>query len=419
MDLMGGVRALGRATWWRSVLWYLACFCSLVMAVGSAEARADRTAGRPVDELMDGPWILLLAFGMLLSLLVLVRRRWPWQITVAASVAALALPIDPLLCLIGLMHVWRASTWRVVSLVTPLVTAATFVATWRDTRGHTQAESFWQMMFAGGPQEPGTGAPMAWWVPVVITVLFAGAFAGIGWFRRELARTEAKGETYRVRAEQLGDEVVRQAERERIAREVHDVIGHRLSLLSIHAGALEANTRDQDPRLAGSASLVRESAAQTANDLRSLLTVLRRPDDPDLAEVVPGVADVPALVDESVAHGMPLVATIVIDGEGVLDPVVGQTAYRITQELLTNARRHAPGAGTRLAFTARPADGVTIEVANRRREQAPFVEGGGLTGVRERAAHVDGEARVAVDDEGNFRVAVHLPWRPAHQLEAR
>src|SRR5699024_10073668 len=127
---------------------------------------------------------------------------------------------------------------------------------------------------------------------------------------RELARSEAKGESHRLRAEQLGDEVVRQAERERIAREVHDAIGHRLSLLSVHAGALEANTRDQDPRLAGSATLVRESAARTASDLRSLLSVLRRPDDPDLAAAVPGLDAVPGLVDESIEAGMPLVATV-------------------------------------------------------------------------------------------------------------
>ncbi|WP_068252188.1 sensor histidine kinase [Janibacter corallicola] len=164
---------------------------------------------------------------------------------------------------------------------------------------------------------------------------------------------------------------------------------------------------------------MRESAARTASDLRSLLSVLRRPDDPDLAAAVPGLDAVPGLVDESIEAGMPLVATVRIEGESGLDPFVGQTAHRITQELLTNARRHAPGAGVRLAFVARPADGVTIEVANRRREQSAHVEGGGLTGVRERAARVDGEAHVTVDDEGNFRVAVRLPWRQAQRMEPR
>ena len=414
MDVMSGLRALGRATWWRSTLWYLACLLSLLFAVDTGEVRS----GRAVDEVMGGLWALLFLGGALLAALVFFRYRWPWQITVAASVVTLTLPIDPLLPLIGLMHVWRACAWRTVALVTPLVTAATFVSTWRDTRGSSQDESFWQLVFAS-PGTPGTGAALAWWIPVVITLVCVVAFAGIGRLRRELARSEAKGESHRLRAEELGDEVVRQAERERIAREVHDVIGHRLSLLSVHAGALEANTRDQDPRLAGSASLVRESAARTADDLRSLLSVLRRPDDPDLAAAVPGLDAVPGLVDESIEGGMPLVATVRIEGESELDPLVGQSAYRITQELLTNARRHAPSAGVRLAFAARPADGITIEVANRRRDQTTHVEGGGLTGVRERAARVDGEAHVAVDDEGNFRVAVRLPWRRAQRMEPR
>ena len=211
--------------------------------------------------------------------------------------------------------------------------------------------------------------------------------------------------------------VLAKAERERIAREVHDVIGHRLSLLSIHAGALEAHTRDQDERLSGSATLVRESASQTAADLRSLLEVLRRPDDPDLAEAVPGLEAVPALVDETVAHGMPLVATVVVDGAASLDVSVGRTAYRVIQELLTNARRHAPGLGVRLMVTARPDLGVTIEAANRRATQAPLTEGNGLTGLRERVAHTGGEARIHVDDEGVLRAAVRLPWRLAATTE--
>lgn len=419
MDVAQWARDFARATWWRSVLWYLACVSSSILAISAGEIRADVVAGRVPGEVLGNLWVLLMLFALVFALLVLLRYRWPWQITVVASVVALALPLDPLLVLIGLMHVWRACAWRTIALVTPLATAATFVATWRDTRGRTTDGSFWQFMVASGPEDPGTGEPMAWWVPVIITALVVTIFVGTGWFRRELSRTRATGETHRANAARLTDEVVRQSERERIAREVHDVIGHRLSLLSVHAGALEANTRSQDPRLAESATLVRESAASTATDLRSLLEVLRRPDDPGLAEAVPGMEALPALMDESVAHGMPLVATVLIDGADGLDETVGQAAYRITQELLTNARRHAPGVGVRLVVVARPAVGVSIEIANRGRQHAPVTEGGGLTGIRERAGHLGGECRVGMDDEGVFRVAVHLPWRVAARLEGR
>lgn len=404
------VRRWGRATWWRSVLWTLVCSTSTLMAVAAGEVRADRAAGRAPDQLMSGMWMLVWLVGMVLVVLLWWRRRWPWQIAVIASVVTVLVPIDPLVPLVVLMHVWIRSRWAVVAGCTVLVTVATFVATWRDTRGESAAESFWWLLFA--TDQEATMGPMHWWIPVVITVVVVSLFAGVGGLRRELERSRATGEGHRVVAARLSDEVVRQAERERIAREVHDVIGHRLSLLSIHAGALEANTREQDERLAGSASLVRESAAQTASDLRSLLEVLRRPDDPDLAHAVPGLDALPGLVDETVAHGMPLVATVVLDGTTTLDPAVGQTAYRVVQELLTNARRHAPGAGVRLAVASRPDLGVTVEAANRT-GSGHIVEGNGLTGLRERVAHADGETHVHVDDEGVLRVAVRLPWRAA------
>lgn len=410
MDLGERAKAWLRASWWRSVLWTLACLMSTTLAVAVGEPRSDRAAGRVPDELAGGWWLLLWLVGVLLIALLWWRRRWPWQITVVASVVTLATPLDPLVALVALMQVWIRSGWVAIVSCTALVTGATFAATWRDTRGESALESFWWMLFAGEEQEAVMGS-FAWWVPVVITVVVVALFAGVGGLRRELSRTRAAGEGHRAVATQLADEVVRQAERERIAREVHDVIGHRLSLLSIHAGALEAHTRDHDHRLSGSATLVRESAAQTASDLRSLLEVLRRPDDPDLAEDAPGLDAVPALVDETVTHGMPLVATVVVDGAQSLDTFLGQTAYRVIQELMTNARRHAPGVGVRLAVTARPDLGVTIETANRRAASGPLTEGNGLTGLRERVAHAGGEAMIRVDEDGILRAAVRLPWR--------
>lgn len=400
----------GRSPWWRSLLWSVTCFLSTTLAVGVGEARADRGAGRVPDDMAGGLWVLFWFVGMLLIVLMWWRRRWTWQVAVVASLVTIAIPIDPLVALVVLMQVWIRCRWVVVAGCTALVTVATFVATWRDTRGHSQVESVWWMLLGSDPSA--TPGSFPWWVPVLITLVVVSLFAGIGGLRRELERSRATGEGHRVVAARLSDEVVRQAERERIAREVHDVIGHRQSLLSIHAGALEANTREQDERLAGSASLVRESAAQTVSDLRSLLEVLRRPDDPDLAHAVPGLDALPALVDETVAHGMPLVATVVLDGTTALDPAVGQNAYRVVQELLTNARRHAPGAGVRLAVVSRPDLGVTVEVANRT-GSPHIVEGNGLTGLRERVAQSGGETHLHVDDQGALRVAVRLPWRAA------
>lgn len=409
MELREQAKGWARATWWRSVLWSLACLASVTLAVAMGDARDDRAAGRAPDDLTGDWWLLFWLLGIALIVLLWWRRRWPWQIAMGASVVTLALPIDPLVALVALLQVWIRCSWRTVAASTVLVTAATFAATWRDTRGVSSHGSFWWTWFSS--EEGAVMGAFEWWAPVIITVVVVAAFAGIGWLRRELSQSQASEEGHRVVAAELSGEVARQAERERIAREVHDVIGHRLSLLSIHAGALEAQTRDRDDRLSGSATLVRESAAQTSADLRSLLEVLRRPDDPDLAEAVPGLDAIPALVDETVAHGMHLVATVVIDGAATLDPALGQTAYRVVQELLTNARRHAPGAGVRLVVQARPDHGVTIEAANHRPHAGPLVKGNGLTGLDERVSQAGGEAHVHVDDEGVLRTAVRLPWR--------
>src|SRR5699024_9284956 len=118
---------------------------------------------------------------------------------------------------------------------------------------------------------------MNWWVVPMATVLTVGPVVGIALIRRANRRTQAAasaGSAAGERSQRLGDELARQQERERIAREVHDVLGHRLSLLNLHAGALQVRP-GADPDEVQSAELVRQSAAQSMEDLRSLLDMLR------------------------------------------------------------------------------------------------------------------------------------------------
>lgn len=352
-----GFRRLLRATWWRSVLWVTACVLSSTIAAGTAGYRQAQPDERVVGATGTGvvPVVVFLV-GVALAVGVIWRREHPGELGALAAAAAIALPMDPLAGLVLLMHaMMRELSWRTAALGA-LVTAATVVSTWRDTRGLTHLESFWRMLVEDTTvQDPEPGAPIAWWVPVVIAVLLVAVFVTVGWVRRTLAESHRVGEEHRVTAVQLGDEVARQADRERIAREVHDVIGHRLSLIAIHAGALQTNSLSPaderaaaDEGLSQSASLVRESAQQALDDLRSLLT---------------------------------------------------------------NARRHASGAGVRLLVEAHPESGLRIEVGNRLVGPPGTASGSGLHGVQERAQQVGGETRVWIDDEQVFRVAVRLPWR--------
>jgi signal transduction histidine kinase len=299
------------------------------------------------------------------------------------------------------------------------VTLATALCTWRDLTTMPREASFWGMLISADDST-------SWIAPVVITALLVAIPVGCGaWTlaRTELAETVLEVDTERRHVVDLTDQLSRQAERERIAREIHDGLGHRLSLLSVHAGALQAVASEgTDGRAADeirtSAALIRESASDSMDELHHLLDLLRHPDDPDVAAPKVTLADVSRLVDDSVAAGMPLVATVFVEDADSLDPTRAQAAYRVVQELLTNARKHAAGVSVRLSVTGGQRTGsLDIATANHvprglagAGECAPPRGGSGLTGVRERIERLGGTMHSGLDPAGVFRVQIHLPW---------
>lgn len=238
-----------------------------------------------------------------------------------------------------------------------------------------------------------------------------GAAAGWGLFvhhRRRLVASQrdraARVETEaRLRAEQA-----QHLAREAIAREMHDVLGHRLSLLSVHAGALEFHPGAHPDDIARAAKVIRESAHQALQDLREVIGVLRAP----VGELPqPTIADIKELAAESGRAGMRVdlceeVTGTVPDGEG-------RTAYRIVQEALTNARKHAPGAPVRVHLTGMPGRGLTVEVCNAAPDPAAppgAGSGQGLIGLGERVALVGGRLEHGPAAAGGWRLAAWLPW---------
>ncbi len=388
--------------------WWTLGIGTLAFAVMTAYTRRSGTIG---DGVLDDIGLLSVVIGLALLISLIVRESHPVPIAVIGAVIVIVLPLDPLPILVAGMHAVRRSQIRVAAAVAALVTATTVVATWRDLQGRTANESMWRMWVTDTMDPVATSAvqsPVSWWVPVLIGLGISGLFLGGGYMRRLLDRSRGEVDQQRAVAARLGDELAVRTERERIAREVHDVIGHRLSVVTLHAAALEANA--PDTRLEQSAAAVREAAEQTADDLHSLIGVLRS-DGADVTDSIPEIVEVSALIDDTVAHGMNLVATVTVHDVERLDQLTSRTAYRVVQEMLTNARRHAPGQGVRLVIRAYPHEGVLLETANYLAPStAPFTPGGGLTGMRERAEQVGGEMRV-FSEGGVLRVAVHLPWR--------
>ena len=385
------------------------CLISSSLAMSTFEARRG---GWGDDNVMSDLSVLIWLVAMGSAVALVWRRRFPEVVALATSVVALALPIDPVAALIAFGSLMVRRLDRVTAALGGLVAVATFMTTWRDTRGWSMDTSFWQSL-----RTSDTAlylAPLSWWMVLLITALLMGVVVGLALLirsRSSLSKAELVVEEQRAVVDHLSGEVSRQADRERIAQEVHDALGHRLSLLSLHAGALEVTSRD-DPRLVESAALVRANAQQSMADLRSLLAMLRQPDSPDVAAAVPTLADVPALIDETVTTGVTIVSTVQLEGLSRLDDTTSRSAFRITQELLTNARRHAPRIGVRVLVRASPEIGVEIEVANHLAPEAAlqFHPGSGLDGIRNRVLHLGGDFRCFVDDQRVFRVATRLPW---------
>lgn len=249
----------------------------------------------------------------------------------------------------------------------------------------------------------------SYWANAGACVLVTGVILGWGLFvraRRELVRS------LRAQSDHAAEEA-RAAERRRIAREMHDVLAHRLSLLSVHAGALEFHPDASAEEVAEAAGVIRESAKTALEELRSVIGVLREDSAEGLTQAPqPTLADLPALVEESQAAGMRVAARIEL-GDAAPPAAVGRTAYRIAQEGLTNARKHAPGAAVTLTVRAPDGD-LQVEV----RSLAPVAvaaaaplpgAGTGLIGLAERVSLAGGELEHGVDRDGAFVLRARLP----------
>ncbi|HWD77592.1 MAG TPA: histidine kinase [Kribbella sp.] len=329
---------------------------------------------------------LLLAFdfwsGMALCLTLWFRRRWPVQLALLAAAVstysdAAAGPTLVLIMTVAVHKPWRTSIW---------VFAANFLATVMYAKvRHTED----------------------WKTLLVIAVILYVAVAGWGQYirsRRQLLQTLRDRADRAETVAKLQAEQAQLRAREEIAREMHDVLGHRLSLLSVHAGALAYRPDASTEEVAGAAEIIRASAHQALQDLREVIGVLRAP----VGELPqPAFSDLPGLVEGSREAGIPVELTF--DAAGPMPDHVGRTAYRIVQEGLTNAVKHAPGEPVTISVIGAPGNGLSVELRNpapdRRRG-----DGQGLKGLTERAALVDGRLEHGRTPDGDFRLYAWLPW---------
>jgi signal transduction histidine kinase len=261
---------------------------------------------------------------------------------------------------------------------------------------------------------------------LLIGVLFTGLAIGWGLFaraRRELVMS-LNDRARRVEAEQRDRvEQARRAERTLIAREMHDVLAHRLSLLSVHAGALEFRPDAPPEEIERAAGVIRDSAHAALEELREVIGLLREldPESDDGPEPPqPTLADVPALVDESREAGMEVRMKLELDEPEAVPVATGRTVYRVVQEGLTNARKHAPGSLVDVEIGRDDAGQLTAAVVTRPRvgtiaqqAAAPLPgAGSGLVGLGERVTLAGGRLAHGHTVGGGYALRATLPPAP-------
>ena len=269
-----------------------------------------------------------------------------------------------------------------------------------------------------GLWRPVGGLPFTWWVVLVIL----GHAALVGWGALVQARrsllASLRERAHRAEAEQ-GRRIAeaRTSERTRIAREMHDVLAHRLSLVATYAGALEYRPDAPPDQLARAAGVIRAGVHQALSELRDVIALLRdeEPADDSRERPQPVLADLPALMEESRAAGMSIRLEDQLADTSGLAASAGRTAYRVVQEALTNARKHATGQPVQVILSGTAGTRLTIEVRNpvpHHPATGPVTlgTGTGLVGLTERVHLAGGELDHQVA-AGEFRVQAWLPWQ--------
>lgn len=432
-SLLDGSVAAARASWWsrgrrdlaedpeRAVGWFLAVGLAGVVAWVSASSLSTPVppgvsaaeAGNAYERIVAwpdsavrlagvlDPWLPTFALAgsvLAVSAVLLARRRplvatasaglpiavttvvlgtylWSWWLALGAVavVGALRHPLRavvPLAASVGVMAIWFAPTFDVV---------------YPGVLGTNSGPGAWKVVVGHSAY--------------VVVATAASASLGV-WLRSRAGAREAE------RARERAVEVeTRSAERARLARDLHDVVAHHVSLVAVRAESAPFTHPGLDDAARAVLAEIAADARSALAELRGVLAVLQRSEAIELAPQ-PGAGDIDRLVDDARSAGQ----QVEVSGAWDAPPApVGHVLYRCAQEALTNARRHAPGEPV-LLEREQPDGSAVLRVSNRVRGVAggPVVPGRGLIGMAERVESVGGSLVAAVAD-GRYRLVVSLP----------
>ncbi|MGP3970591.1 sensor histidine kinase [Streptomyces sp. 6N223] len=277
-----------------------------------------------------------------------------------------------------------------------------------------------------GLWRPNPGISLGWWLLLIRAAY--GALLGWGALARSRRALLISLHERALRAEaEQGRRIAeaRMAERHTLAREMHDVLAHRLTLVATHAGALEYRPDSSPDQIARAAGVVRAGVHQALEELRQVIGLLhqeegereadRAYDERERTAPRPALADLPRLIAEARQAGQPvrLRDDVTATDAAALPAAAAPTAYGVAQEALTNARKHAPGQPVEVVLHGAPGTRLLIDIRNPlpAAEQDPIAPGGGLglVGLTERVRLAGGELNHQVAG-GQVRLRAWLPW---------
>ena len=422
--------------------WWWTRWRSAVLDVGLAAGSAAECGAEGIRFAHDAgvPAAVGVVFGVLAGSTLVVRRKWPIAV-VLVSIAITPAQMGYLMGIVGLYTLAASELPRRIigslagmSFLGMLIVM--FVRVRQDTqRGTTWELGDWFVPFASITTAVGMTAP-----PVLLG-MYVGARRRLMESLRERADSlERELQLLAERAEERA-EWARGEERTRIAREMHDVVAHRVSLMVVHAAALQAVARKDPEKAVKNAALVGDMGRQALTELREMLGVLRSGDGTGARErsavplVAVGVAaaaavsrvvddeggadgpclsDVDELLGQSAAAGMAV--DLSVEGETrSYAAEIEQTAYRVVQEALTNVHKHAAGAKTHVRLAHRVSE-IAMQVENEPPPELASASaarlpsgGNGLVGMRERVLALGGVFVSGPTDAGGFRVSAVIP----------
>jgi signal transduction histidine kinase len=347
---------------------------------------------------------LVLAVAVTAPVALLPRRPLlAWRLATVASLVNLPVEVAPE----GLSWPWHP--WQV--LILPALVLLVAVR-------HPAPATFWAALLTAATMVAHQPAVQA---PVVVAFVAFSAVVGDQIRRRVEAQRGLTAERKLTQVEQARRVVLE--ERARIAREMHDVVAHHMSLIAVRAETAPYRLRDEPDTRESEFVAIASASRAALTDMRRLLGVLRSDPDAAAAAPSPGLAAVPAMVEAAGAAGLDVALEPASGPAVTASPVVEQCAYRIVQEGISNATRHAPGAAVRVSVTTRdrtlrirvhntgPGPSSGARAGSDTSERGAAGGGHGLAGMRERVGVLGGDLTAGPARDGGYEIQAVLPLR--------